>query len=84
MKNMKFNCPRCNALQKFGKRKREIAPNKFEIYIQCSVCRWSEVIIRGDSDTIHNEREISRLKARSKGSDSLTNVLRRKVKKRNE
>jgi hypothetical protein len=78
MNRIDINCPRCNHPQKFGKRKEEISPGYFQIYIQCKKCRWKEVIIEGDNDIIHTQRDIARLKAKIMGDPSLKNVLRRK------
>jgi hypothetical protein len=79
MKSFKINCPRCNSPQKFGKQKREVSPGEYEIYIQCKQCRWLKVIMRGDTDKIHNARQIEKLKIRSKNSPELQSVLQRKI-----
>ncbi len=77
-------CPRCHFPQPFGERKAEVEPGIFEIYIQCKKCRWKEVVIRGDSSKIHEEREITKLKVRAKRDPSLYPVLQRKLKRKNE
>lgn len=79
---LKIPCPRCGHPQPFGRRKREIGPDKYEVYIQCKKCRWEEVVISGDSDKLLNEREIEKLKVRAAKDPSLKKVLYEKLKKR--
>lgn len=80
MKTTDKHCPNCNSLQKFGKQRRKLSDDLYEIFIQCSKCRWSEVITRGNSDTIKAEREIARLRIRAANDPALRRVLQRKFK----
>lgn len=84
MKRLEINCPRCNHPQKFGQRKDEISPGIFQIYIQCKKCKWKEVIIEGDADTIHLQRDIAKLRIKAINDPSLRNVLQKRLRRLNE
>lgn len=78
---LEFNCPRCNAIQKFGKQRREVE-DEIEIFIRCSQCKWESVVFRGDSDKLLRERDIKKLKIRATRDPSLWNVLARRTKRK--
>jgi hypothetical protein len=81
MRDLDFKCPRCNSNQKFARKKREVKDDYYEIYIMCSQCRWQEVVISGDSDTLHNHKEIQRLRGKAKLDPKLRDRLTRLVAK---
>lgn len=78
MKTPDINCPRCNALQKFGEHTDEVSEGEWEIYIQCSKCKWKRVLLSGDSDIISITRQIERLKVRKSRDPRINEVIRRK------
>lgn len=84
MNRIDINCPRCNHPQKFGKRKVEISPGIFQIYIQCKKCKWKEVIIEGSNDTISIQRDIAKLEVKSSRDPSLKSLLVKRRARRNE
>ncbi len=75
MKKPPINCPRCNSLQKFGFRRRQVGFDKHEVFIKCSDCRWEYVVISGSGDKISLQRDITRLKERVKKDPQLKQVL---------
>lgn len=79
---MKINCPRCNSPQKFGRQKKETSEGYFEVFVQCSKCRYKIIVFEGDSATILNELEIEKLRIRALRDPALRERLIRKVKRR--
>lgn len=80
----KVECPRCRAFQKFGEKRRQISEDEWEIYIQCSYCKWKDVVITGNLDNIRKTRKIKRLKGmkRTPKVEELINKYREQLHKK--
>lgn len=76
-----MHCPRCNSLQDFPEKQRELNDGVLQLYIECKKCHWLKVTIEGNSSIIKERLEIKKLKNRVKKVPGLQRVIETKRKK---
>lgn len=74
---MKANCPRCNSLQKFSKR-REDHGGLAKVFIRCRMCHYEKLIFSGSSEQADLKSDIDKLTGKVLRGDPLSAVLKKR------